>query len=62
MRDLETFFKDGCGKFSMMRLLCFIVTVLGMIGIVLHPEQSTELCVLVGAAIAGKWVQQRDEK
>ena len=57
-RLLEFFYGSG-NQFSMMRLLCFIVTIFTLPAIYFYPEQSPSLCALIGTAIAGKWLQSK---
>lgn len=53
-----TFFRNAQGKGSMMRLLCFIVTVATLPALYIHPDNTTELCLLISACLAGKWLQK----
>lgn len=54
-------FKDKEGKWSMMRVLSFMVVAACLPFIYLHPEQSPTISVLIGGAIAGKWLQKKGE-
>ncbi len=56
-----TLFKSESGKWSMMRLLCFIVVVALTPAIYIQPEQSPQICTLIGIALAGKWLQKKNE-
>lgn len=59
MRRLAEFFYGSGNQLSMMRLLCFIVTIATLPAIYVFPEQAPALCALVGTAIAGKWLQSK---
>ena len=59
MRRLAEFFYGSGNQLSMMRLLCFIVTVFSLPALYLFPEQSPSLCALIGTGIAGKWLQSK---
>lgn len=63
MTDLtiKGLFKGGDGKWSMMRVLSFIVVLSCLPILYLHPEQATPVCALIGGAIAGKWLQHKGE-
>ena len=54
-------FKGNNGKWSMMRVLSAIVTVSCLPVLYVHPAQATPVCALIGAAIAGKWLQKKGE-
>jgi hypothetical protein len=56
MRNLLRFFENNNTKPSMIRLLCFIVTVCALPMLYVNPEQSIPVCGLIGAAIAGQWL------
>lgn len=56
MRNTFRFFENNCGKPSMIRLLCFIVTLGALPMLYVNPEQSIPVCGLIGAAIAGQWL------
>lgn len=58
---MTEFLKGNNGKLSMMRLLSLIVTLGCLPVLYLHPEQATPVCALIGAAIAGKWLQKKGE-
>lgn len=58
---MSGFFKGDSGKYSMMRLLCFITLIASLPMFYLHPEQSSHIAVLCGAALAGKWLQRKGE-
>lgn len=60
-QSIVSIFKGNNGKWSMMRVLAFIVTVSALPVLYLHPEQSVPVCGLIGAAIAGKWLQKKGE-
>jgi hypothetical protein len=63
MNELKTFLQnESMTKFSMMRLLCLIVTVGGLPILYIHPEQSPYVCSMIGLAIAGKWLADKVEK
>lgn len=55
------FFKGDGGKFSMMRLLCFIATISLIPVFYLQPEQSQWAASVIVVALAGKWLQHRKE-
>ena len=59
--NITSLFKGNNGKWSMMRLLSFVVTLSCLPVLYVSPEQSTPVCALIGAAIAGKWLQQKGE-
>lgn len=54
-------FKGNNGKWSMMRVLCFIVIV-GLIPVIyIKPETAVPVCSLMGVALGGKWLQKGSE-
>ena len=54
-------FKGNNNKWSMMRVLSFLVTLSCLPVLYVHPEQSTPVCALIGTSIAGKWLQKKGE-
>lgn len=59
--NILSMFKGNNEKWSMMRVLSFIVTVSLIPVIYIHPEQSVPVCTLIGGCIAGKWLQKKGE-
>lgn len=55
------FFKSETGKLSMMRLLCFMATVLLIPSFYFQPEQSQWSASVIIVALSGKWLQHRKE-
>jgi hypothetical protein len=59
--SIKSMFLGNNGKWSMMRILAFIVTVGALPALYFVPEQSTQICGLIAAVNAGKWLQKRSE-
>lgn len=59
--NLSSLFKGNNSKWSMMRVLSFIVSIALIPAVYLHPDQATPICALIGGAIAGKWLQKKGE-
>lgn len=59
--SLKGLFKGNNGKWSMMRVLSFIV-VLGALPLCyLIPEQSAQWVAIIGFGMAGKWLSKKNE-
>lgn len=55
-------FKGNNGKWSMMRVLSFIV-VLGTLPLCyLTPDQSVQWVAIIGFGMAGKWLSKKNEE
>lgn len=58
---MVTLFKGNNGKWSMMRVLCFLVITLGFAFIFMNPEQAGAMVPLMISGVAGKWLQKKGE-
>jgi uncharacterized membrane protein YccC len=58
---MKTLLQDTNGKYSMMRVLSLIVVCGTLPLCYLYPDESPQWSLMIGASLAGKWLQSKAE-